>query len=150
MSAQSCRHISTIFGGYSGRVTPDPIPNSEVKPASADGTARETVWESRTPPELSQPPHFGEGAIFLTLPLLPILGHLALHGVERPCDDRAVRPLKFKDARCNRKCVLKGRGSRRHSMRVSVNTHGVLRSNTKRLSTGEQALGLELLDYDLS
>ena len=29
-------------------ITPDPIPNSEVKPASADGTARETVGESRT------------------------------------------------------------------------------------------------------
>jgi hypothetical protein len=28
-----------FFGGYSGRVTPDPIPNSEVKPACADGTA---------------------------------------------------------------------------------------------------------------
>src|SRR4029078_142684 len=31
-------------------VTPDPIPNSEVKLFGADGTAREAVWESRTPP----------------------------------------------------------------------------------------------------
>ena len=29
-------------GGYSVRETPDPIPNSEVKSYSADGTARET------------------------------------------------------------------------------------------------------------
>ena len=40
-----------IFGGYSDRVTPDPISNSEVKPVCADGTARETVWESRTSPD---------------------------------------------------------------------------------------------------
>jgi hypothetical protein len=31
--------------------TPGPIPNPEVKPTSADGTAPETVWESRTPPD---------------------------------------------------------------------------------------------------
>ena len=37
-------------GGYSGGETPDPIPNSEVKPSSADGTARETEWESRSLP----------------------------------------------------------------------------------------------------
>jgi hypothetical protein len=29
-------------GGYSVGETPDPIPNSAVKPYSADGTARET------------------------------------------------------------------------------------------------------------
>ena len=39
------------FSGDNGEgETPDPIPNSEVKPFSADGTARETVWESRTLP----------------------------------------------------------------------------------------------------
>src|SRR6187431_2104403 len=39
-------------GGYRGRVTPVPIPNTEVKPATADGTAWVTVWESRSPPGL--------------------------------------------------------------------------------------------------
>jgi hypothetical protein len=39
-----------LFGGYSEGDTPVPIPNTEVKPFSADGTARETAWESRTPP----------------------------------------------------------------------------------------------------
>src|SRR5205807_9440595 len=30
--------------------TPGPIPNPEAKPDSADGTATEGLWESRTPP----------------------------------------------------------------------------------------------------
>src|SRR3954463_2476124 len=38
------------FGGHSGGETPGNIPNPEAKPTSADGTAPETVWESRTPP----------------------------------------------------------------------------------------------------
>src|ERR1700730_12587824 len=41
-------------GGHRSRVTPVPIPNTEVKPATADGTAWETVWESRSLPALSQ------------------------------------------------------------------------------------------------
>jgi hypothetical protein len=50
----SCDNDSQIVEEFSGDhskgETPDPIPNSEVKPFSADGTARETVWESRTSP----------------------------------------------------------------------------------------------------
>ena len=38
-------------GGHSEGVIPDPIPNSVVKPLCADGTARFSVWESRSPPE---------------------------------------------------------------------------------------------------
>ena len=41
-----------FFGGDSEEVTPVPIPNTEVKVFSADGTARETEWESRTPPKI--------------------------------------------------------------------------------------------------
>ena len=37
-------------GDFVGRVTPVPIPNTEVKPAGADGTARVTAWESRKSP----------------------------------------------------------------------------------------------------
>ena len=37
-------------GGHSEEDPPVPIPNTEVKLFSADGTARETVWESRSPP----------------------------------------------------------------------------------------------------
>ena len=39
------------YGGHSERETPGPIPNPEVKPFSADGTATERLWESRTPPD---------------------------------------------------------------------------------------------------
>ena len=34
-------------GEYTARVTPVPIPNTEVKPRWADGTARVSVWERR-------------------------------------------------------------------------------------------------------
>jgi hypothetical protein len=37
-------------GGFSGGVTPDPIPNSEVKPTRADGTDRASDRESRSLP----------------------------------------------------------------------------------------------------
>src|SRR5690349_2918743 len=43
---------SHFAGGHRIRVTPVPIPNTEVKPDTADGTARETVWESRSLPAL--------------------------------------------------------------------------------------------------
>ena len=36
------------------RVTPVPIPNTMVKTQAADGTALETVWESRWLPELEK------------------------------------------------------------------------------------------------
>ena len=39
------RYVNPISGGYSGGVPPLPIPNREVKPARADGTAH--PWESR-------------------------------------------------------------------------------------------------------
>ena len=34
--------------------TPVPIPNTMVKTQAADGTALETVWESRWPPDLKK------------------------------------------------------------------------------------------------
>ena len=42
---------NVFCGGYSVRETPGPIPNPEAKPDSADGTAHESVWESKTPPQ---------------------------------------------------------------------------------------------------
>ena len=42
--------IKTILGDRSERVPPVPIPNTEVKPFSPDGTARASVWESRKLP----------------------------------------------------------------------------------------------------
>ncbi len=40
-------------GGQSGGATPVSIPNTEVKPSSADGTSWVTFWESRTLPALN-------------------------------------------------------------------------------------------------
>ncbi len=45
-----------ILGDHGEGVTPVPIPNTEVKPFSADGTAWVTVWESRTLPRLKFTP----------------------------------------------------------------------------------------------
>ena len=40
------------FGDHGEGETPGSIPNPEVKPFSADGTARGSVWESRTSPDI--------------------------------------------------------------------------------------------------
>ena len=53
----------TTFGGHSGGETPLPIPNREVKPASADGTRRATSRESRSPPNYFEGPP--RAALFL-------------------------------------------------------------------------------------
>ena len=41
----------TVSGDNGERDPPVPIPNTEVKPFSADGTWLETTWESRTLPD---------------------------------------------------------------------------------------------------
>src|SRR3954464_3835340 len=43
---------SKYAGGHRIRVPPVPIPNTEVKPDTADGTVWETAWESRSLPAL--------------------------------------------------------------------------------------------------
>ena len=47
-----------ISGGDSERDPPVPIPNTEVKPFSADGTWLETARESRTLPDSTKEPCF--------------------------------------------------------------------------------------------
>ena len=47
---------SKVSGGHSCGVTPVPIPNTEVKPDTADGTAWETAWESRSLPAVMVEP----------------------------------------------------------------------------------------------
>ena len=42
---EKVRYVRNIYGGYSVGVPPLPIPNREVKPVHADGTA--FWWESR-------------------------------------------------------------------------------------------------------
>src|ERR1041384_8231335 len=53
-------------GGHRIRVTPVPIPNTEVKPDTADGTAWETAWESRSLPALfsERPDRHQDGRAF--------------------------------------------------------------------------------------
>ena len=46
----------TISGGNDEGVTPVPIPNTEVKPFSADGTWLVTARESRSPPDSNRSP----------------------------------------------------------------------------------------------
>ena len=50
------RKQEQFSGGDVGGAIPDPIPNSEVKPSRADGTAWEAKWESRTPPGIIYKP----------------------------------------------------------------------------------------------
>src|SRR3954466_6209551 len=47
------RNLVQVSGDPSERVPPVPIPNTEVKPLSPDGTARASVWESRKSPDYS-------------------------------------------------------------------------------------------------
>jgi hypothetical protein len=54
----------TVSGGHGGGETPVPIPNTAVKPASADGTWGVAPWESRTPPGFLQTmPPLGGGIV---------------------------------------------------------------------------------------
>jgi hypothetical protein len=55
-SPLTTRHCFSHLGDSSEGVTPVPIPNTEVKPLSADGTVRETGWESRSLPGLKKRP----------------------------------------------------------------------------------------------
>ena len=65
-SAFGGQHKVLNFGGYSLGVTPLPIPNREVKPQHADGTACAGVWESRSLPRfILQPRFFSRGFLFL-------------------------------------------------------------------------------------
>ena len=43
------------FGGHGERETPGSIPNPEVKPFSADGTAGGILWETRSLPDYLTP-----------------------------------------------------------------------------------------------
>ncbi len=43
-------HPNNFCGGFGEREIPVPIPNTAVKPLSADDTARATLWESKSPP----------------------------------------------------------------------------------------------------
>ena len=51
--------------------TPVPIPNTMVKTEAADGTALETMWESRWPPDQKEKNrHMSDKYIELVLPVI--------------------------------------------------------------------------------
>src|SRR3989442_5640903 len=87
------RNSVSRFGGYSGGETPGHIPNPEVKPSSADGTALETGWESRSPPRLLREKGRLRAALsrFGTLPPCRPR-HTARHSVPTPALRLGVRP----------------------------------------------------------
>ena len=59
----------TISGDNGERDPPVPIPNTEVKPFSADGTWLGTTWESRTLPDSTKKkPQTMSGAFSLCIP----------------------------------------------------------------------------------
>ena len=67
VSGHGSRDRAQVSGGHGGGEIPVPIPNTEVKPDSADGTWGESPWESRTSPDfLKKPLALGGG--FLAFP----------------------------------------------------------------------------------
>ena len=82
-----------VSGGYIGGVTPVPIPNTEVKPSRADGTARATAWESRSLPDaFMKPPrrlfwHLGASLLRAWLAPEPALSREALPRLDMPGDE---------------------------------------------------------------
>jgi hypothetical protein len=64
---EATRPAGHFPGGHRRGVTPVPIPNTEVKLSTADGTAWVTVWESRSLPGLFlQGPLLVSGLFFCT------------------------------------------------------------------------------------
>ena len=61
--ATICCYKLTAGGNGVGE-TPVPIPNTAVKPYRVDGTAWETVWESRSLPVLNPTPVSTETGVF--------------------------------------------------------------------------------------
>src|SRR4051812_28278794 len=85
------------YGGLSEREIPGPIPNPEVKPLSADGTATEGLWESRTSPDIlsRRPPASAGGLLCISD------GWPPLRATRQPCTRRppAVHRTRFRDVR---------------------------------------------------
>ena len=68
----------TISGDNGERDPPVPIPNTEVKPFSADGTWLETTWESRTLPDSMKKglTPYGVGSFFIPSATFLLSGRL--------------------------------------------------------------------------
>src|SRR3954447_18354791 len=84
---------SQRYGGHGERETPGLIPNPEAKPFSADGTARGTGWESRTPPDI-----LSRNGVTATA-VAPFL-HFAVPPVSAPKPDPPPAPEAPMSAAC--------------------------------------------------
>jgi len=97
-----------VSGGHSGRVTPVPIPNTEVKPASADGTWGEAPWESRSSPEFVTGPALtlGVGVVPRCSTGLERLGplHSDLREAPNPPSPEATSAIAIRGALAGRIC----------------------------------------------
>src|SRR4029079_9973110 len=90
---RTCTHFDN-FGGHTGRETPLPIPNREVKPATADGTRRANSRERRSPAiifegEPRERLFFVSGGGFALDAVAP--GGIELPQPAHPLRDRGVR-----------------------------------------------------------
>ena len=70
-SSQLSSSPAEFPGGHRRGVTPVPIPNTEVKPSTADGTACVSAWESRSLPGLILRPDAKASGLFLSEGLRP-------------------------------------------------------------------------------
>ena len=71
---RDCTNPSQFSGDNGERDPPVPIPNTEVKPFSADGTWLETIWESRTLPDSMKKEltPYGVGSFFMESGNIPL------------------------------------------------------------------------------
>ena len=111
---QWVRVFRQSYGGHSERETPGPIPNPEVKPFSADGTATERLWESRTPPDI----HWERGrhqaaplSHFPTCPPPRAAGEAVAWALVVRTTRPAAPPHQHSESSPSRKDHRRGRGS---------------------------------------
>ena len=93
---------SKYAGGHRIRVTPVPIPNTEVKPDTADGTAWETVWESRSLPAVIPRPDVERHRAFFCLRRQRASAPTVSHGKDCVGEQVAAGSHTNKNARCAR------------------------------------------------
>ena len=90
---REARLLEQVSGGHRRGVTPVPIPNTEVKPSTADGTACVSAWESRSLPGLILRPDAKASGLFLCASALPskIEGARAAIGGHRQASPKGER-----------------------------------------------------------
>ncbi len=105
---------------YRGGVTPVPIPNTEVKPSSADGTALETGWESRALPGVKKAPgrmtrgfivslsRLERSAYLVIADLCPELGAAALDSADAADGHHGAAPAYPREAHVDPVDILSG------------------------------------------